>query len=197
MPKPLVELDLKTIDIDQTKSSSLAISERFRPKFPIMPSNDHLRFFLAITAVFAIFTFIGCLVKIDMQPTKLKNFPEASPIKLICDDLGFQHRATDAFFIPTEYGTRYHPPKPRFDENDKYQGKPIFSELDKIRIFNIFLKHFSESEYWVVARLNLRPQNDKNREPKHFIESVEREIERDYVVSKLPNWGPEVPFKDE
>jgi hypothetical protein len=162
-----------------------------------MPSNDHLRFFLTIIAVFAIFMFIGCLVKIDMQPTKLKNPPEASPIKLICDDLSFQHRATDAFFIPTKYGTRYHLSKPRFDENDKYQGQPIFSELDKIRIFNIFLKHFSESEYWVIARLNLRPQNDKNTGPKHFIESVERKIERDYGVSKLPNWGPEVPFKDE
>lgn len=136
-------------------------------------------------------------MKVDLKSTELKNMVKNHFVKLLYGDLEFQHRAADAFFIPTEYGARYRFHRPKFDESDKYQRKQIFSELDKIRIFNVFLKNFSESEYWVISNFNLRPQNGKKFEKIHFVTGIERGFEADHGVKKLYDCETQILFKDE
>ncbi|MDR2435879.1 MAG: hypothetical protein LBD33_01015 [Puniceicoccales bacterium] len=146
-------------------------------------------------AVFAVAGWL--LVGVDMQSTGLKEAENGPPVKLVCGDLAFQYRATDSFFIPTEYGEKYRIHKPKIGEGDKYRSKPIFSELDKIRIFNVFLKNFSESEYWVMSRLNLRQQNCQKMENRSFVAAAECSFAADYGIGKFYDSDTQILFKSE
>ncbi|MDR1255578.1 MAG: hypothetical protein LBJ94_01445 [Puniceicoccales bacterium] len=162
-----------------------------------MSPHAHSRFLIASALLCATLLLIGYLVKIDLQPVALKAGAENHFTKVVGDNLTSQHRATDAFFIPTKYGAKHHFPKPNFDEMDRYRSKPIFSELDKIKIFNVFLKNFSESEYWVVSSLNLRPKSNGKAEKQFFTADVERGAETDYLGQKFYGGETQIPFKNE
>lgn len=146
----------------------------------------------------AVFVTAGwLLMEVDMQSTGLKGAKKGSFVKLICGDLAFQYRATDSFFIPTEYGEKYRVHKPKIGEGDKYRSKPIFSELDKIRIFNVFLKNFSESEYWVMSRLNLRQPNGQKIGKRSFVAVAECNSTADYGIGKFYHCDTQMLFKGE
>jgi hypothetical protein len=155
------------------------------------------RFFVAISAAVALAAAGVLFVKIDTQSKGLENVAKDPSIKLVCGNSTLRYRATDAFFIPTRYGAKYRVNRPKISEHGEHRSKPIFSELDKIRIFNVFLKNFSESEYWVVSRINLRPPSGKNLKGKSFIAAADRNFTADYGLKKFYDCDAQILFKDE
>jgi hypothetical protein len=134
-----------------------------------MQRSTRLRIFTATVISFATIASAALFVKLDLRPISLPNVAEPPFIKLTNDNSMHQHLATDAFFVPTKYNAKYRLGGLKPGNAAASDGNQIFSELDKIRIFNAFLKNFSESEYWVVSRLNLRSGRGKNSETKSFI----------------------------
>jgi hypothetical protein len=167
------------------------------PKLKNTRRNTHLRFVVAFVISFTIIAIARLFIGPDARLVALKNSTKEPSIKFTGDKATLQHPETDAFFIPTRYNAKYQIQKPSKKKIRPHRDTPIFSELDKIRIFNIFVKYFTESEYWVISSLNLRSGNFPEEAEKSFIKAVDYGFNVDY---RLKNWydcDTQILFKDE
>jgi hypothetical protein len=190
MKNAIVEADLKAIDINWIRISNWSVSMD-------ISCGARSKFIPIFGASLAIITVTGMLLTSSTQPTTLKNSAEKPFVKFMGDSKTHRYRASDAFFIPTEHGAKYQVKKPSLGAAGGRKRNSIFSELDKIRIFNAFVKYFSESEYWVVSGLNLRLDGLQKNEERTFIRIADQDFRVNFEPKDWYASDTQFLFKDE
>lgn len=134
-----------------------------------------IRWIIAIISSFGVLVFAFFAIKPEIKSTCPEYVQPIPFIQLIDETPATSNRNYEAFFLPTKYNfaLKVKPPKANFsDEIKATSTKPIFSQLDRLRILRTFTNRFTESEYWTVSRIQMHPRSKMFSVSKRFIEDV-------------------------
>ncbi len=159
-------------------------------------TKSRKRWIMAITSstVFILFAFL--LIKKSYDVPKLLHVQNTPLIHLINENENSNNRNYEAFFLPTKYNFSLKIKKQT--KTPIYQtkiesGKPIFSNLDRLRIFRTFTDRFIESEYWTVTHLQMHPKVKIFTANKTFIDNPIQQ-QHDIIFEKVYNISSQFLF---
>lgn len=128
------------------------------------------RWITAIISGFGIFLLSFCAIRPEKNVSHWQRTNPKPFIQLVDKDFYKNDRDYEAFFLPKKYNFT---PKVKIPKSHtkKEQTKPIFSQLDRLRILRTFTNRFTESEYWTVSRIHMHPYNRAVYPSKYFIKN--------------------------